>query len=126
MPSPIALDILAARIRAVLPDEIAAQTVEKRMFGGVGFMLAGNLLCCAARNGGLLLRVGAEAMESALRLPSAAPFVNGARPMTGYVILSADGVADDGALARATGLAVDFVAALPVKTAKPAARRKQR
>lgn len=112
------VDILAARIRAVLPDDVAAVVVEKRMFGGVGFMLAGNLLCCAARSGGALLRVGAPGVGAALALPGAAQFINGTRLMTGYVVLDANGIADEAALRRAVGLALDFVATLPAKDKK--------
>lgn len=114
MADTLVVDILAARVRAALPDDVAATVVEKRMFGGVGFMLAGNLLCCAARQG-LLLRVGVERLAAALALPGTEPFINGGRPMTGYVMLDAAGAADDATLAGGVGLALDFVAGLPVK-----------
>lgn len=113
------LDILAARVRAALPDAASARTVEKRMFGGVGFMLDGNLLCCAARDGGLLLRIGAANAAAALALPTARPFLNGGRPMTGYYRMTAEGLADDSALAAALALALAFVETLPAKE-KPA------
>lgn len=109
------LDILVARVRAALPDAISARTVEKRMFGGVGFMLDGNLLCCAARDGGLLLRIGPANAAAALALPTARPFMNGGRPMTGYYWIMAEGLADDSALTSALALALAFVETLPVK-----------
>ena len=56
---------LAERIRAVLPDGHAAQ---KRMFGGVTFLVKGNMLCCAFRHG-LMLRVGTDAESAALTQP---------------------------------------------------------
>ena len=109
------LDILAARVRAALPDAASARTVEKRMFGGVGFMLDGNLLCCATRDGGLLLRIGAANAAAALALPTAQPFANGGRPMTGYYRMTADGLADEPALTSALALALAFVETLPAK-----------
>lgn len=109
------LDILAARVRAALPDAVSARTVEKRMFGGVGFMLDGNLLGCATKSGGLLLRIGAANAAVALALPTARPFFNGGRPMTGYYMLDADGLADEAALANALGAALAFVQTLPAK-----------
>lgn len=116
------LDILAARVRAALPDTVSARTVEKRMFGGVGFMLDGNLLCCAGRDGGLLLRIGAANAAAALALPTARPFLNGGRPMTGYYMLTAEGLADDSALTSALALALAFVETLPAKVARPQRR----
>lgn len=121
------LDILAARVRAALPDAASARTVEKRMFGGVGFMLDGNLLCCATRAGGLLLRIGAANAAAALALPTAQPFVNGGRPMTGYYMLAADGLADDSMLTAALALALAFVETLPAKEkpGRPAQRTRK-
>lgn len=124
MADTLTVDILAARVRAALPDGVAATVIEKRMFGGVGFMLAGNLLCCAARQG-LLLRVGTDRLAETLALPGTEPFINGGRPMTGYVMLDAAGAADDATLARGVGLALDFVAGLPTKD-KPEKKTRRR
>lgn len=118
MPSTLALDVLAARVRDALPPDASASVVEKRMFGGVGFMHDGNLLCCATRRGGLLLRVGVNNLDAALALPCAEQFINGTRPMTGYVLVAADGVYDDSALERALALALSFVGTLPAKNEK--------
>jgi TfoX/Sxy family transcriptional regulator of competence genes len=96
--------------------------VEKRMFGGVGFMLDGNLLCCATSDGGLLLRVGLANAAATAALPTARPFVNGGRPLTGYYILAAEGLTDDSALTQALALALAFVETLPVKVARPQRR----
>jgi hypothetical protein len=56
---------LAERIRAVLPDGHAS---EKRMFGGVTFLVKGNMLCCAFMHG-LMLRVGTDAESAAPTQP---------------------------------------------------------
>jgi hypothetical protein len=119
------LDILAARIRAALPEEVSERTVEKRMFGGVGFMLSGNLLCCATRSGGVLLRVGTDNLAAALALPTARPFINGSRPMTGYVMMDGEGIADEAALQAAVESALRFVETLPFKEKSDKPKKKR-
>jgi TfoX N-terminal domain len=104
-----------------------APITEVKMFGGVGFLLNGNLLAGASARG-LLLRVGTEREAEALRQPGARPMVMRGRTMAGYVyvdppVLSADGVK------FALGLAIPYVQTLPSKprkTAKPGEAAKPR
>lgn len=110
----LAVDILAARIRAMLPE---GHAVERRMFGGMAFMVRGNLLCCAGRHM-LLLRVGAEGQAAALELPGAKPFVNGTRPMTGFIHIDGCSIVEDEDLERAIDLGRRFVDAMPEKVKK--------
>lgn len=59
---------------------------EKRMFGGTGFLLNGNM-CCGVHKGRLILRLGADAAEEALTLSHVKPFDITGRAMTGWVMI---------------------------------------
>ena len=73
---------LAARVRAAL---VGAGTVrEVKMFGGIGFMLNGNLIAGASQRG-LLVRVGKDRHAEALGQPGARPMVMRGRALEGYV-----------------------------------------
>ena len=84
---------LADRIREVIsarPD-----VVEKKMFGGLAFMLRGNMAVCAGREGTLLVRVEPEEVEALVRAPGVATFGRmGAKPMKGFVEVDAEGLDD--------------------------------
>jgi hypothetical protein len=104
-------DILAARVRAALANEL---TSERRMFGGVAFMLGGNMLCCASRRG-LMVRVGREQEPAALKRPHAAPCLGTGRPMAGFLMVDPAGVAEDTHLSEWLDLARAYVTSLPAK-----------
>ena len=114
--------MLADRIRAVLPDRHAS---EKRMFGGVTFLVKGNMLCCAFKQG-LMLRVGKDAEAKALSEPSVRRLGNGRRKMPGFVFVEPDGIADEAALSHWIGMARAYVDRLPPKTAKKKTAKKKR
>jgi hypothetical protein len=67
MDKPLDVHALATRVEALLPPESVNRI---RMFGGITFMLNGNMLCCASANG-LMVRVGAAARAAALESPHA-------------------------------------------------------
>ena len=79
-------DELAASVRAALKGSGAVR--EVKMFGGIGFMLNGNLVAAASRRG-LLLRVGKDRQAEALALSGARPMVMRGRTMEGYVYVDA-------------------------------------
>ena len=106
-------DILAARVRAALANEL---TSEQRMFGGVAFMLGGNMLCCASRRG-LMVRVGREQEPLALERPHAAPCLGTGRPMAGFIMVDPAGVAEETHLSEWLDLARAYVTSLPAKGA---------
>jgi TfoX/Sxy family transcriptional regulator of competence genes len=112
-PMSIAADELADRIRAQIADRPGL--TEKRMFGGVGFMLNGNMVVGAMRSGALLLRVGPDRHEEAMRLPGAQPMNHGGRSMVGFVEYTDEGIDTDEALAERIAFAWAFVSALPPK-----------
>jgi hypothetical protein len=77
------VSILAERIRAELQAE---HVTEKRMFGGITFLLNGNMLCCASKQG-LMVRVGKEAEAAALSQPLARPCLGTGRRMAGFIMV---------------------------------------
>lgn len=84
---------VAERVReliAVRPD-----VVEKRMFGGLGWMLRGNMAVGAMSTGGLLVRVEPEEVDALIREPHVSTFGReGSKPMKGFVVVEPDGLSD--------------------------------
>lgn len=105
---------LMDRIRASL---IGLPISEKRMFGGVTFLLNGNMLCCASKKG-LMVRVGKEAEPQALAKPMARRCDGAGHPMPGFVSIEPDGVNRDDALAGWLKMALAYVGTLPPKAEK--------
>ena len=102
---------LADRVRDVL-EEIEGVT-ERKMFGGLAFMVRGHMACGIAGDD-LMLRLGAEGAERALERPHVRPMDFTGKPMTGMVYVSPEGLKGS-ALRRFVGEATDFVAGLPPK-----------
>ena len=111
-----AAEILEERVRERLDGQAVT---AKRMFGGVTFMLEGNMLCCVSAKG-LMARVGAAQEAAALQRPHAARCLGAGRPMAGFVLVDPPGVADDQDLDQWIALARAYVTRLPPKPAKPA------
>jgi len=114
----MAPDEIAASVRVALAN--AKSVHEVKMFGGIGFMLNGNMVAALSPRG-LLFRVGKEGYEDALARPAARPMEMRGRPMPGYVRVDPAGLAD-AALRDWLRLAADFVKTLPAKPAKMGAR----
>ena len=87
---------------------------EKRMFGGIGFMLHGNM-ACGVIGEDLIVRVGPAAYETALAEPNSRVFDMTGRPMTGWVVVTAEGYALDEALERWVEQGVAFASSLAPK-----------
>jgi TfoX/Sxy family transcriptional regulator of competence genes len=120
---------LVERVRRLLE---AKSVTEQKMFGGVCFMLNGNMLVGASPRG-LMVRVGKEGHEAAVARPHTRPMEQGTRTMVGYVVVAPEGVARDRDLESWLDTALAFVATLPPKekkappapsTAAPARRRR--
>ena len=79
---------LAERVRAVLAGQPGL--TERKMFGGLAFMLAGNM-CVGVENDRLMLRLGQDLYEEALTRPHAAPMDFIGRPMKGFVFVAPGG-----------------------------------
>ena len=102
---------LAARVRTILRSH--GNVREQKMFGGIGFMLDGNLLVGASRRG-LLVRTGKDRQHEALAWPHSRPMVRRGRSMEGYVYIDPPGASDD-AVRACVRLARAFVETLPRK-----------
>ena len=84
------------------------------MFGGLCFMLEGNM-ACGILGSELVVRVGQEKQEDALSLPYSRPFDMTGRPMRGFVYVAAEGLATDDGLAEWAGRGIAYAAYLPPK-----------
>jgi TfoX/Sxy family transcriptional regulator of competence genes len=102
---------LQSRVRAAVAG--AGAVTEIRMFGGIGFMLNGNLLAGASRRG-LLLRVGAEREPEALRRAGARRMVMRGRTLAGYVYVDSPAL-DAAGVDAWLALALSYVSTLPPK-----------
>lgn len=100
----------------ILRDDLA-QTVnitEKRMFGGLCFMLNGNMLCGVHKNGGMF-RVGKDNEAAALAIAGARPMDFTGRPMAGFIDVEDAVFGEDSARQTLLSLAQAYVGALPTK-----------
>jgi TfoX/Sxy family transcriptional regulator of competence genes len=100
---------LADRVRGALAG--VEGVTEKKMFGGLTFMLGGKM-CCGVVGERLMVRVGPDAYEDALAEPFAAPMDFTGRPLKGMVYVDGDGFREDDALSRWVGKGVEFVNSL--------------
>jgi hypothetical protein len=105
--------MLAERIRVALPS---GHVSERRMFGGVTFLVNGNMLCCASKQG-LMVRVGKDAEAAALSQPFARPCLGTGRPMAGFIMVEPAGIKESTALSRWLEMARAYVSRLPPKVA---------
>lgn len=111
---------LAENVRAALAG--AGDIREVRMFGGIGFMLNGNLVAAASRRG-LLLRVGKARQTEALAQSGARPMVMRGRAMEGYVYVDPPAL-NKQAVRNWVWLAVAHVQTLPPKADRKPKQRK--
>lgn len=105
-------EALAARIRARIGDHPAL--TEKRMFGGVAFMIAGNM-AVGVSDDDLMVRVGKEGHSAALAKPGARVFDLSGKPMAGWVVVAAEGFPDETDFGAWVDEGVTFAESLPPK-----------
>lgn len=99
----------------LMRDDLAGERVsEKKMFGGLAFLLNGHMVC-GIHKGGAMFRVGKPNEAAALAVPGAAPMMFTGRPMSGMVDLSDEATADDARRGQVMALALGFVKSLPPK-----------
>lgn len=100
----------------MLRDDLAAMDgiEEKKMFGGIAFMLNGNMLCGVHKGGGMF-RVGKDNEASALTIDGAVEMAFTGRKMGGMIDVGDAGMVDDTARAALMALALGFVGGLPAK-----------
>lgn len=103
---------LAERVGQILSARDDVE--ERRMFGGLAFLVGGHM-ACGISGDDLMLRIGVEEAERALQRPEARPMDFTGRPMKGMVYVDGEALAEDPILARWVGLAVSFAERLPPK-----------
>jgi hypothetical protein len=104
--------LLATRIRAALgplPD-----LVEKTMFGGVGFLVSGNMACGVHKND-MIVRVGPTGYDKALSRPHTHVFDMTGHPMSGWITVEPSGCASESDLQAWVSLGLSFARSLPAK-----------
>ncbi len=103
---------VADRLRQVLGNR--KDIVEKKMFGGIAFMLCGNMLC-GVNKGALMARVGPDQYLQALARPHAREMNFTGRSLKGFVYVDSDGFNTDQTLQEWLDLCENFVGSLPDK-----------
>ena len=104
---------LAHRLRELLADEDAV--TEKKMFGGLAFLLHGNMSVSASRNGGLLVRIDPADTEACLKRPHVSLMEMGGRMMDGWITVAPEGLKTKRRLAPWVKRGVDHAKTLPPK-----------
>lgn len=103
---------LIERIRAVIGDR--PEVNEKHMFGGVAFMLNGNM-ACGPTDERLMVRLGKEGAAAALSEPHVTPMDFTGRPLSTMIYVLPEGIDDDGDLRAWVERGLAFAASLPPK-----------
>jgi TfoX/Sxy family transcriptional regulator of competence genes len=104
---------LANRIRELVASEPGL--TEKKMFGGLAFLIGGNMSVSASGQGGLLLRVDPAQTETLLAEPHAEAFVMRGRAMDGWLRVAPEGVRTKRELQRWVARGVAYARSLPAK-----------
>jgi TfoX/Sxy family transcriptional regulator of competence genes len=104
---------LANRIREIVAGE--KDLSEKRMFGGLAFLIGGNMSVSASGQGGLLLRVDPAETEKLLAEPHAQPFEMRGRTMDGWLRVEPEGLRTRRELERWVARGVAYARLLPPK-----------
>ena len=104
---------LAARIRSLLGER--AGLTEQKMFGGLAFLVGGNMAIAASGQGGILVRVDPEQSDELVATTPAEPMEMRGRRMAGWLRVDAADVADDAALDVWVTRGASYAASLPPK-----------
>lgn len=103
---------LAQRIQEILADRPGL--VEKKMFGGVGYMLHGNM-ACGVNKDDLIVRVAPDSYEELLARAHTRQFDLTGRPMKGWILVAAGGYESDADLHEWVNIGVEYALSLPAK-----------
>ena len=104
---------LADRIRSIVGRR--AGVSEKKMFGGICFLLNGNMVVGSMKDGSMLMRVGPDRHEEAKARPATAPMIQAGREMVGFVLAADESIGEDDALRDSIDFAWKFVKTMPAK-----------
>ncbi len=105
---------LADRIRELLATD--HDVTEKKMFGGLAFLIGGHMSVSASGRGGLLLRCDPEDTDTLIRQPHVGRFEMRGRAMDGWLRVDADAVESQEELEHWVALGVDYARSLPPKS----------
>ncbi len=105
-------EAVARRVRKMLDKH--PQVVEKRMFGGLAFIVCGNM-CCGVVGDKLMIRVGPRAYEEALARPHAREMDFTGKPLKGFVYVEPAGFTSAAGLKAWITRATEFTLSLPVR-----------
>ncbi len=103
---------LAERIRGLLPD---VPVIEKKMFGGLAFLVGGNMAVAASGQGGLMLRCDPAETERLVQEDGVTRMEMRGKEMDGWLRVTSATVADDAILSRWVDLGTSYAASLPAK-----------
>mgnify|MGYP001076593929 CR=1 FL=1 len=103
---------VAERLRELFSNH--DNVAEKKMFGGIAFMVNGNM-CCGVVNDTLMARVGPDQYEAALKRPHTRKMDFTGKPLKGFVYVAPEGFESDSDMAGWVKRCRDFVATLPAK-----------
>jgi TfoX/Sxy family transcriptional regulator of competence genes len=106
-------EALAERIRELVAREKGVS--EKRMFGGLAFLIGGNMAITASRQGGILVRVGPEQSDKLVATTKASVAILGGRPVAGWLLVDGADVRTKPQLSKWVTLATTFARTLPAK-----------
>jgi hypothetical protein len=114
----VAYDVdLAQRIRALVGTQPGLD--EKNMFGGLAFLIGGNLAIAASGQGGILVRVGAQRSDELVATTKASVAVMAGRPRAGWLRVAAEDLRTKRQLAKWVDLGVGVARSLPPKDDPP-------
>jgi TfoX/Sxy family transcriptional regulator of competence genes len=108
---------LADRIRTAIARLAPKPVTEKKMFGGIAFMVD-DKMCVGVVKDDLMVRVGPDRHESALAEPGARVMDFNHRPMVGFLFVGLDGQRSEGDLAKWLRWSIEYVDSVPAKSAK--------
>lgn len=103
---------LATRVREQIGTHPGL--TEKRMFGGLAFLVNGNM-ACGVTGEDLMVRLSPVEFDDALAAPGARPFDMTGRPMKGWILVHADGLKTAAALRQWVSMGVRYARSLPAK-----------
>ena len=106
---------LAARVREIVIEK--ADPVERKMFGGVAFMVGGHM-CVGVIKDDLVVRLGEDGTDDALRHPAARPMDFTGKPMKGFLYVGVEGTTKERDLRAWIDKGLAFVGSLPPKKEK--------
>jgi TfoX/Sxy family transcriptional regulator of competence genes len=106
-------EAVAERVRGLLASESGLS--EKKMFGGIGFLINGNM-ACGVNKSALIVRIDPATQSSAMAEPGARDFdLSGGRPMKGWIMVDPEGYAKAAQLKKWVTRGVAFARSLPPK-----------